>query len=211
VGRVDAIEVRGVSRVFRGRPVLRGVSARFERGSITFIEGPNGAGKSTLLAILAAGLAPTAGTVEYAPLGGSATVARREAGWLAHEPRAYRDLTARENVVLAARLRGADPDAAYSRVSSALALDAFADQAIGTLSRGQKQRVALGRVLVHSPSVLLLDEPLTGLDAESVRRCAELFGAERDRGTILVVVSHVEGFPERVGGARLRLENGRVV
>ncbi|HVU03343.1 MAG TPA: ABC transporter ATP-binding protein [Polyangiaceae bacterium] len=187
------------------------MSTRFERGTVTFVEGPNGAGKSTLLAILAAGLAPSSGSVTFSPLGASPSAFRREVGWLTHEPRTYRDLTARENVVLAARLRGVDPEAAFARVSAVLALDAFAGQSVGTLSRGQKQRVALARVLVHEPSVLLLDEPLTGLDVESVRRCAELFVSERTRGAIVVIVSHVEGFPERVQGARIRLEKGRIV
>jgi ABC-type multidrug transport system ATPase subunit len=190
--------------------VLRGVSARFEQGTITFIEGPNGAGKSTLLAIMAAGLEPTAGSVSYAPLGGSRSLVRAELGWLAHESRAYRDLTTRENVELAARLHGIDPDLGFSRASEALGLGPFSEQAFGTLSRGQRQRVALARVLVHTPSLLLLDEPLTGLDSESMERVAALLIRERERGSVVIVVSHVEGFPERVNGRRLRLEAGRI-
>lgn len=210
VARVTSVEVRGVTRVFRGRPVLRGASARFERGTITFIEGPNGAGKSTLLAIIGTGLEPSAGSVVYPPLGDSRRAIRAELGWLAHESRAYRDLTARENVALAARLHGVEPGAGFDRVADALGLRPFADQVFGTLSRGQRQRVALARAVVHQPSVLLLDEPLTGLDSESVERVASLLVRERERGSVVIVVSHVEGFPERVGGRRLRLEGGRL-
>ncbi|HEX7668981.1 MAG TPA: ABC transporter ATP-binding protein [Polyangiaceae bacterium] len=207
---VQAVEVRGVTRVFRGRPVLRAVSARFEAGTITFIEGPNGAGKSTLLAIMATGLEPSLGSVAYPPLGECRAAIRGELGWLAHESRAYKDLTARENVHLAARLRGVDPEAGFARVAETLGLGGFCDQGFGTLSRGQRQRVALARVLVHQPRVLLLDEPLTGLDSESTQRVASLLVAERDRGSVVVVVSHVEGFPERVQGRRIRLESGRL-
>jgi heme exporter protein A len=190
--------------------VLRGVSARFEPGTVSFIEGANGAGKSTLLAILAAGLEPSGGSVVYSPFGEFRQAVRAELGWLAHESRAYRDLTARENVELAARLNGIDPATGFSRVAETLGLGSFAEQAFGTLSRGQRQRVALARVLVHGPSLLLLDEPLTGLDAESVDRVAALLTRERERGSIVIVANHVEGFPERVRGRRLRLDAGRI-
>jgi heme exporter protein A len=210
VAVIQAVEVRGVTHVFRGRPVLKSVSARFEAGSITFIEGPNGAGKSTLLAIMATGLPPSSGSVAYPPLGEARESIRAELGWLAHESRVYKDLTARENVELAARLRGVDPAAGFARVADGLGLREFPDQVFATLSRGQRQRVALARVLVHQPSLLLLDEPLTGLDVESTECVASLLIAERERGSIVVVVSHAEGFPERVNGRRIRLESGRL-
>jgi heme exporter protein A len=123
----------------------------------------------------------------------------------------YRELTGRENVELAARLHGEDLRPAFEVVSGRLGLAEFADQPVATLSRGQRQRVALARVLVHRPSLLLLDEPLTGLDVESANRLAAVIAEERGNGTIVVVVSHTEGFPERVGGRRLRLERGRIV
>jgi heme exporter protein A len=187
------------------------VTTRFARGTITFVEGPNGAGKSTLLGVLGTAIAPTSGTVTYAPLGGSPEEVRAELGWVAHDSRAYRELSGRENVALSARLRGVDPDAGFARVSERLGLEDFADQPVQTLSRGQKQRVAIARAVVHEPSLLLLDEPLTGLDTETAERVARWLEAERERGAIVIVVSHVAGFPERVGGRRLRLERGRIV
>jgi heme exporter protein A len=191
--------------------VLRGVTTRFERGTVTFVEGPNGAGKSTLLGVVGTTLSPTSGTVRFEPLGDSLEAVRRELGWLSHEGRMYRELTGRENVELAARLQGESSVDAFSVVASRLGLEDFADQPVATLSRGQRQRVALARVLVHRPSLLLLDEPLTGLDAESAERLASVIGEERSNGTIVVVVSHTAGFPERVGGRRIRLERGRIV
>jgi heme exporter protein A len=211
VPRIEAVDVRGVSRAFGGRPVLRGVTARFERGTVTFVEGPNGAGKSTLLGIIGTALAPTSGSVRYEPIGDAREEVRRELGWLSHDGRMYRELTGRENVELAARLHGEDLRPAFEVVAERLGLAEFADQPVATLSRGQRQRVALARVLVHRPSLLLLDEPLTGLDVESANRLAAVIAEERGNGTIVVVVSHTEGFPERVGGRRLRLERGRIV
>jgi heme exporter protein A len=210
VPRIESIEVRAVSRVYGGKTVLRGVSTRFESGTVTFIEGANGAGKSTLLSVLGTTLQPTAGVVVYAPVGESLEAIRAELGWVAHESRAYRDLTARENVRLAAELHGVDFSSAFDRVAALLGLRDFADQVVATLSRGQRQRVALARALVHDPSVLLLDEPLTGLDKESCERVADLLVRERERGAIIVVVNHVDGFAERVGARRLRLERGRI-
>jgi heme exporter protein A len=210
VARVESIDVRGVTRIFSGRTVLRGVSTRFEAGTITFIEGANGAGKSTLLGILGTILAPTSGVVTYAPFGEDPEAVRAELGWVAHESRAYRDLTARENIHLAAALRGVDCATSFERLAAPLGLRDFADQAFGTLSRGQRQRVALARALVHEPSLILLDEPLTGLDAESCERVAVLFEAERARGAIVIIVNHVAGFAERMGARRLRLERGRL-
>jgi len=208
--KVESIEVRGVSRIFGGKTVLRGVSTRFAAGTITFIEGPNGAGKSTLLGILGTTLMPTAGVVMYAPIGDEPEAVRAELGWVAHDSRAYRDLTARENVRLAAELRGVDGAAAFARLDGPLGLRDFADQVFGTLSRGQRQRVAIARALVHDPSVILLDEPLTGLDVESCERVAQLFDAERERGAIVIVVNHVAGFAERMRARRLRLAPGRI-
>ncbi len=183
--RIESIDVHAVTRAFGGRPVLRGVTTRFVLGTITFVEGPNGAGKSTLLGILGTALTPTSGTVRYAPVGDIIEAVRCELGWLSHETRTYRELSGRENVELAARLRGIAHGEGFSRVAALLGLDQFADQPVGTLSRGQRQRVALARALVHEPSVLLLDEPLTGLDGESVDRVAQLLAAERDRGAIV--------------------------
>jgi heme exporter protein A len=211
VPSIARVEVNGVFRTFGGRPVLRGVTARFEAGEIALIEGANGAGKSTLLNILGTRLRPTSGTVTYVGVPQIARDIREELGWLAHDLRAYPDLTARENVELGARLHGVDEREAWERTASQLGLADFAAQVVRTLSRGQRQRVALAKAIAHSPSLLLLDEPVTGLDAESVERVERLLIDERARGTTIVVVNHTAGFADRVGGRRLRLERGRVV
>jgi len=210
VSRVERIEVRGLSRLYGGRAALRGVSAVFAGGRVTCLEGPNGAGKSTLLGVVGTRITPTSGTVTYGVLGQDVRAARAEIGWLGHEGRAYADLTGRENVALAARLHGVAVDEAVAAVSERLGLGEFLDRAYGVLSRGQRQRVALARALVHGPSVLLLDEPMTGLDRESAARVTGIVADEAARGAVVVVVSHDAGFADTLGAVRFRLERGRV-
>lgn len=210
MGVVERINLRAVTCVLGGRTVLKRINVEFEAGTISFVEGPNGAGKSSLLGVIGGGLRPIAGEVSYWPAPGSIECLREELGWLGHESRVYRDLTSRENVELAARLSGVDPEAGWARVSERLGVGAVAEQPVATLSRGQRQRVALARALVHEPSVVLLDEPVTGLDADGVQCVERLLVEEKRRGAIVIVVNHSPGAAERVGARRIRLEAGRL-
>ena len=207
---IDAIVVQRVTRLFGATPALRGVSARFERGELVFLEGPNGAGKSTLLAVIGTVLRPTAGSVRYEPLGDDPVLAREHIGWVAHDSHCYRELSGRQNIELAARMRGVDPGDAWKEACKRVGAEAFGDRSFGTLSRGQRQRIALGRALVHSPSLLLLDEPFSGLDPSSAERLEQILVDERDRGSIVVVVNHAPGLVARLGARTVRIENGRI-
>jgi ABC-type multidrug transport system ATPase subunit len=207
---IERVEVRGVTRLFGATPALRAVSASFSAGSITFLEGPNGAGKSTLLAVIGTVLAPTAGEVVYHPLGVEPERVRPHIGWVAHESLCYRELSARENVELAARVYGVDVEGAWARVAKRVGAEALADRRVGTLSRGQRQRVALARALVHEPALLLLDEPWSGLDRASAEHLQEALLEERARGALVIVVNHADGLAERLGARCVRLENGRI-
>lgn len=174
------------------------------------IEGPNGSGKSTLLGIIGTVVRPTVGRVSYAPLGEDLERVRAEVGWVSHEALCYADLTGRQNVELAARLHGVDPEEAWLRASERFELGAFAVRSLRTNSRGQRQRVALARALLHEPSLILLDEPTAGLDAASVGRLMRVIEEEVGRGAAVVVVTHEPaGFPS--GADRIVLERGRLV
>lgn len=209
--RVLRIEVRGVTRRFGATLALRQVSTTFEAGTLTFLEGPNGAGKSTLLAIIGTVLQPTSGRVSYEPFGDNQAQARRHIGWVAHESHAYRELSGRRNVELVAQIHGmADPSADVARVIARVGAESFADRPVGTLSRGQRQRIALARALVHDPGVLLLDEPWTGLDVASVDKLEAVIREEVERGSLVIAVTHGPGTAERLGARRLRIEGGRV-
>jgi heme exporter protein A len=207
---IQRIDVRAVTCMFGVTAALRAVSVRFEAGTVTVLEGPNGAGKSTLLAVVGTLLRPTSGSVDYAPFGDNQQRARAHIGWVSHESRCYAELTARQNIELAARLYGVDPRDAWRRVGARLGAEPFADRSVGTLSRGQRQRVALARALVHRPSVLLLDEPWSGLDAASSETLNALICEERDRGAIVVVVSHEPERAARLQARTIRLERGKI-
>jgi heme exporter protein A len=205
------IEVRRVTRLFGATAALRGVSTRIDAGAITFLTGANGAGKSTLLAIIGTLLSPSSGSVWYEPVGTDREYVRRFLGWVGHESQCYPELSGKQNAELAARLHGVDPVRGWSEVVDRVGAASFAERRLGTLSRGQRQRVALARALIHRPSVLLLDEPWSGLDKSSGERLAQVLLEEKQRGALIVVVSHALEWIERLGGRRVELENGRIV
>jgi heme exporter protein A len=208
---IEQVEVRAVTRLFGATPALRAVSTRFEAGTITFLEGPNGAGKSTLLAVVGTVLAPNSGQVVYHPLGSEREAVRPHIGWVAHDSLCYRELNARQNVELAARVYGVPVDGAWERVAQRVGAESLAERRVSTLSRGQRQRVALARALVHEPALLLLDEPWTGLDRASARYLEQVLLEERARGALVIVVNHTDGLAERLGARCVRLEAGRIV
>lgn len=211
---VDAIErvvARGVVKTYGTTAALRGVSATVESGRLTLIEGANGSGKSTLLGILGTVIRPTSGAVTYEPLGDDAGLVRRTIGWLSHESLAYPDLSGRQNVELAAGFHGLDAHEAWRRAEERFELGSFAVRPLRTCSRGQRQRIALARALVHHPSLVLLDEPTTGLDRSGVARLLTVVESEIARGAAVVVVSHEPDVFRHRAAARLVLERGRVV
>lgn len=208
--RIERIRVESVTRTFGAVAALRAVSLELRAGEIVMLEGANGAGKSTLLAVLATVLKPTLGRVIYEPIGEALELVRPELGWVAHESLCYRELSGRENVELAARVYGVTDPAAWERARDRVDARAFGDRPVRTLSRGQRQRIALARALVHDPSVLLLDEPWGGLDTASSTALERALVAERDRGALVVVSSHAPDQAERLGARRVRLVGGRV-
>jgi heme exporter protein A len=211
VPRIERIVVDSVTRTFGAVAALRAVSVTFDAGHIWALEGSNGAGKSTLLSVLATALRPTLGRVIYEPLGEDLDRVRHELGWVAHESLCYRELTGRENVELAAELYGVEVEGAWERICDRVEARAFADRPFGTLSRGQRQRIALARALVHDPSVILLDEPWTGLDATSATLLERALMDERSRGAMVILTSHAPEQAERLGARRIQLAAGRLV
>jgi heme exporter protein A len=209
--RIERIVVDSVTRTFGAVAALRAVSLSFVAGEIAALEGSNGAGKSTLLSVIATAIRPTLGRVVYEPIGEDLEQVRRELGWVAHESLCYRELSGKENVELAAELYGVDPKGAWERICDRVEARSFGHRPFGTLSRGQRQRVALARALVHGPSVLLLDEPWTGLDATSAALLERSLGEERDRGSLVILTSHAPEQAERLRARRIQLAGGRVV
>ncbi len=203
------VELRSVTKTYGPVRALVGVSATFEAGAVTMVLGANGSGKSTLLSILGTLTSPSSGTVSHGALGRRRSAVRSVLGWVGHDSLCYADLSGRENVELAARLHGVDPARAFEAARSRFELGPFAERPFRTYSRGQRQRIALARALVHAPRLLLLDEPTTGLDAGGVDRLAAVLDEEAKGGAVVVVVTHDEAFAARAGSTRMILERGR--
>ena len=209
----DAVTVRDVSRTFGRRRALNKVSFSAARGEIVGVLGPNGAGKSTLLGVLSTLLRPTSGSVTYGSDNATAAEAlRARIGVLGHDLFLYPELTARENLQFFANLYGVTDAAA--RVASALesaALEARADDLTSAYSRGMRQRVALERALIHSPRLVLLDEPFTGLDDASASSFIARLRSLRQEGRIVILATHDLDLADGLLDHALFLRDGRVV
>jgi heme exporter protein A len=191
--RVDRVEKR-----YGGRRVLRDVTFALERGETLVVTGPNGSGKTTLLRLVAGLAAPTGGSIEVA-------VDRGRVGYLGHEPLLYRELTALENLDLYGRLfRVGDRRERAGMLLERYGLWEVRNERVASYSRGMVQRLALCRVLLHAPEVLVLDEPHTALDAEGAdlldRELAELAGS-----ATMLVSTHDPGRLAMIPAARLAL------
>ena len=190
------ISALGIARNFGSVAAIRRIDFIAHPGEVTALIGPNGSGKTTLLLILASLLAPDAGQVRVAghdPLTHARQV-RREVGWMPDTLGVWETLTAREILVMMGRLYDLPKDYAAQRAAQLLAtvrLEELADQPARVLSRGQQQRLSLARALIHDPSVLLLDEPASGLDPGSRVELRELLRRLAAEGKTIVVSSHV--------------------
>ena len=192
------IRAVGLKKDYGEKRVLRGLDFRLERGGFLVVTGANGSGKTTLLRLCAGLAVPTGGTLEVEPERGSI-------GFLGHEPLVYRELTVLENLDLYGRLYRV-PE---RRERIGMLLERFGlweSRAVraGKLSRGQLQRLALCRSLLHKPELLILDEPFSGLDEAGAELLDRELAGMRERRTILVATHD----PERVAplaGGRLAL------
>ncbi|MGH7579494.1 MAG: heme ABC exporter ATP-binding protein CcmA [Gemmatimonadales bacterium] len=187
------LEARGLRRSFGGLRVLRGVDLQVLAGEAVVVAGPNGAGKTTLLRLLAGLMGPEAGEVRVLgrPVRGEGGSGRRPIGFVSHQSLLYDDLTLRQNLTFTARLYGLPRPAEAARMAlDAAGLTARADDSPRRLSRGLSQRAAIARALLHDPSLLLLDEPFTALDAAAAERLREELARRLAAGLGMVIVTH---------------------
>ena len=185
------LEADALVRTFGARRAVDGLTFSLDPGDCLALFGPNGAGKTTALRLLAGLLTPTSGSARVAATRLPAVEARARIGLISHRSLLYDALTARENVTFSARLHGVpDAPAATARALEALRVADRADIPVRSLSRGLQQRVAIARAIVHSPDVLLADEPYTGLDESGAAALTRLLRERCDAGAALVVVTH---------------------
>lgn len=176
--------------------ILDDVSLTFEDGTLTLLLGRNGAGKTSLLRALATLSSITEGIIGYrgAKAVDYGKAFRRELGLILDEPLLYPELTARENLRFYARLYGVGEEQVESLLEE-VGLRLFAHEQVGRFSRGMVQRLAVARSLLHQPSILLWDEPLTAIDAYYIPKMVQLLVDRVRAGALAVVVTHdVSGF-----------------
>ncbi|HEU4668901.1 MAG TPA: ABC transporter ATP-binding protein [Arthrobacter sp.] len=212
----DGISARGVSRRFGSVRAVEHMDFHAPAGKVTALIGPNGAGKTTLLLMLASLLAPDEGTVSVGgldPVHHRAEV-RRRLGWMPDTLGVWESLTAREILAQVARFYRLPADGLGQRVSIMLErvrLDGLADQPARVLSRGQQQRLSLARALIHDPSVLLLDEPASGLDPGSRVELRSMLRQLAAEGKAVVVSSHVLSELDEIADGAVFVNKGRTV
>ena len=206
------IEVRGLGRWFGSVVALSGVSFDLRPG-VTALLGPNGAGKSTLFRILCGLANPSQGTVRILGENPRANPGlTRHIGIAPQQEALFERQTIREFVGLAARLHHLDqPADAARRAIQLVELDPDDPRPLGTYSKGMRQRVKLAQALVHEPEIVVLDEPLEGLDPRQRLRAIELFSALGAAGRTVIISSHVLDEVERFGSRILVIAQGRLV
>ena len=189
---IPIVEVADLARAFGSRKAVAGVSFSLAPGDCLAVFGPNGAGKTTLLRLLAGLLKPSSGSARLAgiPLPGG-TLARSRVGLISHHTMLYEALSARENVSFAARLYGIrDPETRVDDSLRRMSMLERANAPVRLLSRGMQQRVSIARAMVHSPQVVLADEPYSGLDESGARALTTMLKELRSSGTAIIIVTH---------------------
>ena len=208
-----AVEVAAASRWYGNVVAVNDVTFRLE-GGVTGLLGPNGAGKSTILHMIAGFLAPSSGTVTIA---GRASRGHpelyRQVGLVPEHEAVYPFLTGRQFVRANARLQGMTPEqasAAAERAIGQVALEAAQDRAIGTYSKGMRQRIKVASALVHDPGVLLLDEPFNGMDPRQRLQMMDLLRRLAAEGRVILFSSHILEEVERLAERVLVIVAGRL-
>ena len=210
-----AIRATGLSKHFGALRAVDAVDLRVPRAHVYGFLGPNGSGKSTTIRMLCGLLTPTAGDIEVLGLRipEQAEALRRRIGYMTQKFALYEDLSVRENLEFLADVQGVPRAERRARVDELIETYDFADrrnQLAGTMSGGQKQRLALAGAIVHRPELLFLDEPTSAVDPESRRDFWEKLFDLADRGTTLLVSTHYMDEAERCHRIAI-LDRGRLV
>ena len=200
--RPIALALRGVSKCF-DRPAVDALDLTIYGGEFYALVGPNGAGKTTTLRMVVGLLKPDAGTIQ---LGGidalsDPVAAKQITAWLSDEPMIYDKLTPYEYLEFVAGLWRIEPAAAQARARELigwLGLEPHAHERCEGFSRGMRQKVALAGALVHDPKLIILDEPLTGLDAGTARQVKDVLRARVREGGTVIMTTHILEVAERM-------------
>ena len=203
---MPAIEVRDLRKQYGSFEALRGVSFQVEHGEVVGFLGPNGAGKSTAMKILTGFLAPTGGSaaIEGHDVLTEPMLARERLGYLPESAPIYPDMRVGEYLEFVGQVRGlgsAERAAAIRRVAAQVGIEPRLRQLVGELSKGYRQRVGLAQALIHNPSILILDEPTTGLDPNQIVEIRNVIREIGRHKTVMLsthILSEVQATCDRV-------------
>jgi ABC-2 type transport system ATP-binding protein len=210
-----ALEIHGLIKRF-DRPAVDGLELTVRSGEFYALVGPNGAGKTTTLRMVAGLLRPDAGTIRIGGIDALAdpVAAKQIVAWVSDEPMIYDKLTPREYLEFVAGLWGVEPALAASRTETLLDwldLAPHADERCESFSKGMRQKVTLAGALVHEPRVIILDEPLTGLDAGSARQVKNVLRERTQAGGTIVMTTHILEVAERMANRIGIIAHGKLI
>jgi ABC-2 type transport system ATP-binding protein len=209
------IQFDNVTRKYGPKVAVDGLNLTVPAGELFAFLGPNGAGKTTTIKMLVGLLRPTAGRVS---VGGHDTVSRpREAaqlvGYVPDQAFLYDKLTGREFLDFVAQMRGLDraaAEAAIARQTGQFGLEAFLDDLAETYSHGMKQRLVFAAAVLHDPQILVVDEPMVGLDPKSVRMVKDLLRERTAQGTAVFMSTHTLAVAEEIADRIGVIDQGRL-
>lgn len=208
------ISATDLTKLYGDFTAVRGISFHVASGEILGLVGPNGAGKTTTLRCLAGIISPTSGRIAVSghDMHDDPIAAKRALAFIPDEPHLFEYLSVEEHLRFIARLYGVrDVDARLPEMLDELELSEKRQSLPGELSRGMRQKLAIACGLLHDPTALLLDEPLTGLDPAGIRRMRETIAVRAERGTAVILSSHLLNLVEELCTKLLVLRQGECV
>jgi ABC-2 type transport system ATP-binding protein len=210
-----ALQIDGLRKSFE-RPAVDGLDLTVRRGEFYMLLGPNGAGKTTTLRMVSGLLKPDSGSISVFGIDAIAdpVSAKRVIGWLSDEPMIYDKLTPLEYLEFVSGLWDVETGIAESRARELigwLGLEPHAHERCEGFSRGMRQKVALAGALVHEPKLIILDEPLTGLDAASARLVKNVLSERVAAGNTVIMTTHILEIAERMADRIGVISSGRLI
>ena len=209
-----ALESENIRKTFGHFTALAGVTLNIRRGEFVTLFGRNGAGKTTFLKVAATLVRPSQGKlrIEGIDIDDNAEEARRHIGFLSHNTYVYRDLSPLENLRFFSKLYGVDgSDERLKSLLDRVGLRRRMNDPVRAFSRGLNQRVGIARVMLHDPSLILMDEPYTGLDANAVETLNAMLDEAHSRGKTVILTTHDLEHGLRASTRAVIIDRGKVV
>jgi ABC-2 type transport system ATP-binding protein len=211
-----AIEITGVTKRFGRKVAVDRLSLTIPRGELFAFLGPNGAGKTTTIKMICGLLRPHEGEVRVCghPMGSDGLAAKALLAYVPDQPFLYDKLTAREFLCFVAEMYGlsrAERDERMAELNAQLVLGSFIDQMTESFSHGMKQRLVLAAALLHDPQILVVDEPMVGLDPRTVRTVKDLFVRRAREGRTIFMSTHTLEVAEAVADRIGIIDHGRLL